>query len=161
MQWTVPLRWVCRLIKLPKSAGVFFFADLVRKTPLFILPGVSVLLQRALSATMLAGQTLASSTGAISPVTPDICITLPGSQPTVEMIGVNERERVRAPDKSWTSVGMKKAQVKSYLDMYLQPMVGHDVWKGLVRVPGHHLSIELLLKKLKELRKKTQRVSYH
>lgn len=51
--------------------------------------------------------------------------------------------------KSWTPACMKKAQVKSYLDMHLQPMVGHNVWKELRKVLSH-LSVALLLRKLKE-----------
>lgn len=57
---------------------MFFPHDLVLKTPLLILPGVSVLRQRALSVTMLTGQLLAHYMGSVGPVTHDICITLPG-----------------------------------------------------------------------------------
>ncbi len=135
----------------------FFPPDLVLKTPLFILPWVSVSRQRAFSATMFSGQVFAHYMRSVGPMTHDICITLPGSQLTVKKIGVNERMWVSALDKSWTSVGVKKAQVTSYLDMHLQPMVGHNVWKGLLKVPLR-LSIELLLKKLKELRKRTQKI---
>lgn len=50
----------------------------------------------------------------------------------------------------WTNLELqKKAQVRVYLDMHLQPMHGHSVWKETLNAQGHR-SVEVLLKKRKK-----------
>lgn len=79
---------------------------------------------------MLAGQMLPCSTGVVSPVKHDVCITLPGSWPAVKTISGSEWKWVTGlRTKSWTSVGMKTGEVKPHLDRHLQPALGHNVWK--------------------------------
>lgn len=64
----------------------------------------------------------------------------------------------RAPDESWTSVGMKTGEVKPHFDRHLCSAIMFE--KELVKGPAH-CSVELLLRNLKEQLKWTKRVSYH
>lgn len=81
-----------------------------------------------------------SSVKAVAPMTHDICITLPGSKPTVKMVWVNEKVGA-GWKKLWTSADWKWVQVRFILGTHLQPNA-HCVCKGL-RVSGR-LFTELL-----------------
>lgn len=93
---------------------------------------VSVFVQRTLSVTMLTGLLNGSCQSHDAWHLYNITGVTAHGQDDQD----DERKQVRALDKSWTWVGMKKAQVKLYLDKHLQPFVVRSVWKGL-EVPDH------------------------
>lgn len=77
-------------------------------------PLSSVLIQWALFSTSVA------------PMTHDICITLPGSKPTVGM-GVGGSG---GWPKLWTSASWKRVQVRFSLDTHLQPPATRCSWRS-------------------------------
>lgn len=120
---------VKRNFSLPPLSVFFTLADLLLRSQLFISYKRFLLHHNA-------GQSLASARP-VSHMTHAICITLPEDG---RMRGVvtahgqdggrgNERKRVSALDKLWTSVFGKKKWVKFSFDMHLQPVIGGSVFK--------------------------------
>lgn len=99
--------------------SLVFLRDLGSK---IIVPGVLMFLQKAFSVTMPSGQTPSPFPEAVSPMMHDICITLLGSQPTVQRMKESKSNLLTTLNQE------EKVSVSEYLDMYLQLKISQNIY---------------------------------